>query len=126
MLLWTAAQSSTAAPQTYPQCEHSAADDGRPYTLCVSETDYEIAEARLNRQLQQTLAYARRNMGMKARKQLLSDQRAWLRNRDREYDAVAASSPVTPSGRNQMSCLAQITNARTAELLRMAHQGASY
>ena len=120
-LLWIAFLSSAAAPVLYPQCENPAPDERRPYMLCVTETDFEIADARLDRQWRRTLTDVTRSRGLKAKKQLLAEQRKWLQNRDRECDAVAASSPVTQSGRNQMSCLAQKTEARTAELMHMAH-----
>ena len=118
-LLWIALQSSMAVSPSYPKCENPSADDGRPYTLCVAETDFEVADAWLNRQWRKSLIYVSRTRGLKAKKQLLLEQRRWLRDRDRECDAVAASSPVTQSGRNQMSCLAQKTEERTTELIRM-------
>ena len=85
----------------------------------MAETDFEIAEARLNRQWHKTLAHVSRIVGVKAKTQLIAEQRNWLQDRDRECDAVAASSPTTQSGRNQMMCLAQKTDVRAAELFQM-------
>lgn len=119
-LLWIASLSASGAPDAYPQCENPAPDDGRPYMLCVAETESKIADARLNRQWRKTLTEVSRSGGPKARKQLLTRQRTWLRKRDRECNALAASSPVTQSGRNQMSCLTKLTEARTAELTQLA------
>ena len=119
-LLWIAIQTPASAANSYPQCENPAREDGRPYMLCVTETDFEIADARLNQQWRKTVDNVGRLRGSKAKKQLLAQQRKWLRDRDRECDAVAASSPVTQSGRNQMSCLTHITETRTTELMRIA------
>lgn len=115
-LFWITFQSSPLEPHAYPECENPSSEDGRPYMLCVEETDFEIADARLNEQWRKTLTFVTRSRGPRSTKQLLREQRKWLLSRDRECRALASSSPVTQSGRNQMSCLAQKTEARTAEL----------
>ena len=94
-------------------------EDGRPYTLCVSETDYERADLRLTRQWQKTLEYVSRTKGAEETERLRRSQDSWLRYREERCNAVAESSPVAQSGRNAMSCLAQFTDARTAELASM-------
>ncbi|WP_420030978.1 lysozyme inhibitor LprI family protein [Sphingomonas flavescens] len=119
--LWIALQASAATPDTYSRCENPAADDARPYILCVTETDFDRADVRLKAQWHRSLDYIGRSRGAKARKHLIADQRKWLRKRDRACDAVAASSPSTQSGRNQMSCLVQKTKARISKLKAMMH-----
>lgn len=88
--------------------------------LCVIETDFEIVDAQMHRQWRESLTFVSRKGGSKAKKLLLTDQKRWLQKRDRECDAVAASSPVQHSSTNQMACLAQMTKQRTAVLAQLA------
>lgn len=119
-LLWIAIQASADAPGPHQRCkDNPTPDDGRPYMLCLTETEFEIADARLNRQWRKTLTSVSRITGVKAKKQLLTEQRRWLLNRDRECNSVALSFPVQHSGTNQMACLTQITRRRTAVLAQM-------
>lgn len=120
-ILWIAFHAQAAPRDPYEECKNPAPDDGRPYMLCVTETDFELADAGLNRQWRERLEVVSREGGSKAEKELLKDQRRWLRNRDRECDFVAVSSPVQHSSTNQMACLAQMTKRRTAALAQMVH-----
>ena len=101
-------------------CESPATDDSRPYTLCLAETDFERAGAQLKRQWAITLASVRARKGATAARRLRDEQRRWALRRDRQCEAVAGASPVTQSGRNQMGCLAQLTDRRTARLKALA------
>jgi uncharacterized protein YecT (DUF1311 family) len=111
-----------AAPRspTAFNCENPSPDDARPYTLCLAETDFDREEARLNRQLKITLARVRSKSGVTAERRLRHEQRLWLRNRDRKCEAVAAPTPVTQEGRNEMACRSQITADRIKYLHRVA------
>ena len=101
-------------------CEEPGEDDFRPFTLCVAETEFERAELELNRQWAVTLAHVRANTGESSALRLRNEQRKWLRDRNRQCEALAAASPVTQAGRNEMGCMAQLTEKRTAQLNALA------
>ena len=91
----------------------------RPLTLCLAERSFEREDVRLNAQWAITFPHVRANEGAKAARSLRLEQRSWIRQRDRKCDAVAAPTPTTQQGRNLMSCMAEMTRRRTAELRRM-------
>lgn len=119
-LLLFAAQPAIPATPEEIACENPSPDDGRPYTLCLAETWFNQAETALSSQLQATLARVEAGRGATAAAQLRGEQQAWVTRRDSECEAYAATTPVSQNGRNDMSCRAQKTEARTAELMRLA------
>jgi uncharacterized protein YecT (DUF1311 family) len=120
VLLLAGAAPSAAVDPNASSCENPTPDDARPYTLCLAETDFERAELKLNRQWRITLARVTANGGIAAERKLRTEQQKWLRARNRECEALAADSPLTQAGRNQMSCLAKLTEERVSQLKRMA------
>jgi len=100
-------------------CREPSEDDLRPFALCVAETRFERADLELNRQWAVTLAHVRANRGESSARRVRNEQREWMSNRDRECGALAAPSPVTQAGRNEMGCMAQLTEKRTAQLKAM-------
>ena len=120
LLIEIAAAPAARANSPAATCESPAPDDARPYTLCLAETDFERAQARLQRQWAITLAHLRAHQGTTAARRLRDEQRRWVRRRDRECEDLAGASPVTQAGRNQMGCLAQLTDQRTAQLKALA------
>jgi uncharacterized protein YecT (DUF1311 family) len=94
--------------------------DDRGYTLCVAEADFERAELEMNRQWAVTISHVQTGKGSTAARYLRNEQRKWIGNRSRQCEALAAASPVTQQGRNQMSCMARLTEQRTAQLKAMA------
>ena len=115
-LLLFAAQPAIPATPEEIACENPSPDDGRPYTLCLAETWFNQTEAALGIQLRTTLARVEAERGPNAADRLRSEQREWVTRRDRECQAYAATTPVTQHGRNDLSCRAQKTEARIAEL----------
>jgi uncharacterized protein YecT (DUF1311 family) len=115
LLLAGVAQPSALGPNS-ASCDNPGPDDGRPYTLCVAEADFERADRKLNRQWALTLARVRARSGVAGERRLRSEQRKWLRARDRECEAMAGASPVTQAGRNEMDCLTLLTEKRTLRL----------
>ena len=103
----------------WAECDVPAENDARPFTLCLAEYSFEQADAELNRQWTVTVAHVKARKGVRGVRQLRNEQRRWLKSRDRECVALAAESPTTQSGRNEMSCLAHLTGERTAELRAM-------
>jgi len=119
-LLLFAAQPAIPATPEEIACENPSPDDGRPYTLCLAETWFNQTEAALGIQLRTTLARVEAGRGPNAADRLRSEQREWVTRRDRECQAYAATTPVTQHGRNDLSCRAQKTEARIAELKAVA------
>jgi len=117
LLLFAQTAPTTPAPFN---CENPSPDDARPYTLCLAETAFDQEEVRLNRQLKITLARVRARSGINAERRLRHEQRAWVRARNRKCEAIAAPTPVTQNGRNQMACRSQLTAERTKYLKRIA------
>ena len=113
------AQSAPATTARY-DCDNPSPDDGRPYTLCLAETDFDHQQAMLNRQFSITLKRIRARLGITAERRLRTQQRKWTRERDRRCEAEAAATPVTQNGRNQMACRSQLTAERTRFLKRVA------
>jgi uncharacterized protein YecT (DUF1311 family) len=91
----------------------------RPLTLCLAEREFERADARLNTQWKITFPAVRAARGTHTAQTLRNQQRAWIVDRDRKCEAIASPTPTTQQGRNLMSCMAEITDRRTAELRRM-------
>jgi uncharacterized protein YecT (DUF1311 family) len=94
LLLAASAQPDGIQPKRSP-CDHPAAEDAGPYTLCLAETWFDEAEAALDAQWQITLAHTRTRAGAGAEQRLRKEQRQWLRARDRECAAFGRSTPVT-------------------------------
>lgn len=113
------AHAAAAMPMAV-NCDNPSPDDTRPYTLCVAETEFHQEEARLTRQFKMTLARVRLRHGTTAERRLRREQRAWVRARDRGCEAIAAPSPVTQEGRNEMACRSRVTAERTKHLRRIA------
>ncbi|WP_199556277.1 lysozyme inhibitor LprI family protein [Sandaracinobacteroides hominis] len=97
---------------TYPDCENPKADDFRPYTLCLAETDFDRAEADMQRVWALTLARVRAAKGLSGERKVKSEQRKWLIQRDRQCGAAAAETPVTQFSRNDLSCKARLNADR--------------
>ena len=97
-------------------CDKPAVDDARPYTLCLADAEFARAEVALQRQLKITLARVESDSGKIAAERLRNEQLEWLKRRDSECETLAGLSPTTQAGRNQMSCRAQRTKARTDQL----------
>jgi uncharacterized protein YecT (DUF1311 family) len=119
LLLAASAQPDGIQPKRSP-CDHPAAEDARPYTLCLAETWFDEAEAALDAQWQITLAHTRTRAGAGAERRLRKEQRQWLRARDRECAAFGRSTPVTQASRNELSSSAQMDEGRTVYLRRLA------
>jgi uncharacterized protein YecT (DUF1311 family) len=116
LLLGVAADPTPSGLPPATPCDNPDPDDARPYTLCLAEADFEQSEALLQRQWAITLTRVRDRKGVSAARRLSAEQRSWVLRRDRECEALAGASPATQSGRNQMGCLAQLTDERTAQL----------
>jgi uncharacterized protein YecT (DUF1311 family) len=93
--------------------------DHRPLTLCLAERSFERADARLNAQWKITFPYVVAKQGRNAAQKLRTEQRVWIKMRDRKCDAIAIPTPVSHQGRNLMECLARMTDERTAVLRAM-------
>ena len=115
-LLLVGATQPSAPDLKIGSCEHPSANDARPYTLCLAEEAFQRADLELNRQWTATLARVRAKNGAAGERRLRSEQRKWLRARNRRCETLAPASPVTQSGRNQMSCLARLTEDRASRL----------
>lgn len=100
-------------------CQEPSKGDLRPFTLCVAEARLERADLELNRQWAVALAHVKANGGESSARRFRKEQRKWISDRDRECGALAAASPVTQAGRNEMGCIAQMTEKRTAQLKAM-------
>jgi len=120
LLIEIAAAPAARANSPAATCESPAPDDARPYTLCLAETDFERAASELKRQWVVTLARVRARNGVAAARRLRDEQSQWIVRRDRECEALAGAWPVTQAGRNQMGCLAERTERRTAQLKAIA------
>jgi uncharacterized protein YecT (DUF1311 family) len=116
LLFVQAARATTAAYES----DNPSAADGRPYTLCLAETDFDREEAKLDRQLKLTLARVRSRLGLVAERRLRHEQSAWVWARDRKCEATAAATPVTQEARNEMACRSILTVERTKHLKRIA------
>ena len=92
------------------------ASEYRPLTLCLAERSFERADAKLNTQWAITFPYVKAKKGPEAARKLRLEQRNWIKRRDRECEAIAAPTPTPQQGRNLMSCMAELTDQRTAEL----------
>lgn len=97
-------------------CAKPAAEDARPYTLCLAETAFEIADEELNRQWAASVREVRKNQGRKAARRLHHEQRAWIRFRVHHCEELWASSPVSQISRNTLDCMTQLTHERLAKL----------
>ncbi|PZU51215.1 MAG: hypothetical protein DI568_01035 [Sphingomonas sp.] len=104
----------------YPDCEGPKPDDVRPYTVCLSETDFERAEAEMQREWVLTLARVRASEGSTGERSIQSKQRHWVVQRDRKCENFAKDFVVTYQGRKYMDCLAEMTTERTALLKSVA------
>src|SRR5687767_7034861 len=91
LLIELVAAPAARANSPASSCESPAKDNGRPYTLCLSETDFEQSKALLQRQWTITLARVRARQGLAAARRLRADQRRWLLHRDRECEALAGA-----------------------------------
>lgn len=100
----------------YPDCEIPKPDDVRPYTLCLSETDFERAEAEMQREWVLTIVRVRASEGSTGEQSIQSKQRQWVAQRDRKCENFAKGFVVTYQGRKYMDCLAEMTTERTALL----------
>ena len=100
----------------YPDCENPRPNDHRPYTLCLSETDFDRAEAEMQREWALTMARVKVRQGLTAARSLQSKQGKWEVRRDRKCQNFAKDTPVTQVGRNYMDCMARMTTERTAYL----------
>ena len=120
VLLNVASDPVTVAPPGVISCENPPPNDARPYTLCLAEAEFERAKANLDRQLKITIAQVEVARGASAANRLRDEQLKWVKLRDSECEALAGESPSTQVGRNEMSCLAQRTEARTAEIMALA------
>lgn len=101
-------------------CANPAEDDMRPYTLCLSETWFNEAEAQLERQLKVTLAHVAATKGSSAANRLRREQGKWTKRRDKECEEEMADSPVTQVARNTLGCQTEWTEQRTAKLKSLA------
>ena len=120
MLVQVATMPPSPVDPQVASCETPSADDPRPYNLCVAETRFEQADLELNRQWAATLAHVKAKRGAEGARRLHDKQRKWISDRDRECEALAAASPVTQAGRNEMSCMDILTVKRTAKLKAIA------
>jgi uncharacterized protein YecT (DUF1311 family) len=110
-------------PFEYPgreACSIPAPDDARPFMLCLAEARFEEAEAEMELQLRVTLASVEAARGTKAARRIRVGQHDWVKRRDRECDAQAATSPSTQVARNTLSCQTQWTKRRSAQLKALA------
>lgn len=94
----------------------TSGDSGQPYTLCLAEWYFEQSDNRLNDQWEKSFTAVMARKGQTAANRLRTEQRRWIKNRDRECDAVVANSPVTQQGRNGLSCMSLKTDERTLYL----------
>ena len=101
-------------------CANPNENDARPYTLCLSETWFEQAEAELESQFKVTLAHVEATRRPSAARHLADRQLKWTKRRDRECEKLMADSPVTQVGRNNLNCQTNWTERRTAELNALA------
>lgn len=120
LLLEVAGQPAIPASPGMISCDKPAADDDRPHTLCLAETWLEQAEVGLERQLKITIARVEADSGARAAERLRNGQRDWVKLRDSECEAVAGTSPSPQVGRNYVSCQAERTEERTAQLAALA------
>ena len=116
LLLETGAQPITPEGRETIACDKPAEDDLRPYTLCVAETRFDQIEVELERQLKITFARVEARSGASAADRLRREQQEWVKRRDSECEVLTATSPSTQLARNDLSCRAQRTEARTAYL----------
>ena len=100
----------------YPDCENPPPDDMRPYTLCLSETDFDRAEAEMQREWALTMARVKVRQGLTAARSFQSKQGKWELRRDRKCQNYAKDTPVSQVARNYMDCAARMTTERTAYL----------
>lgn len=101
-------------------CASPPEDDARLYTLCLAEFQFDQAEAEMNRQWAVTLAHVKATKGEGNAKRLRKEQREWVRVRDDECVRLAEAYAAHQQGRNQMSCMADWTERRTAFLEALA------
>lgn len=94
--------------------------DDRGYTLCAAETAFERADLELDRQWALTISQVEMSNGESAAKRLRNDQRRWVRDSNRECEALAADSPTTQQGRNFTDCMTLLTEKRTVQLKELA------
>ena len=94
--------------------------DDRGYSLCVAETHFNEAEAKLGRQWALTLSHVKAREGARAARHLRNEQAKWIKHRDSHCQALAAGSPVTQQGRNYLSCMELLTAKRTVQLKAIA------
>lgn len=113
------ADPATSASTSYHPVE-ACVDDDRGYTLCVAETDFERAQSELNQQWTVALSHVEASQGARVARRLRSEQRKWIRHRERHCEVESAGSPVTQRGRNYMSCMDLLTQRRTAQLRAIA------
>lgn len=97
-------------------CANPSADDWRPYTLCLSETWFDEAEAKMNRQLGFTVAHIQAARGARAARRFADEQLRWVKRRDRTCEKQMAGSPVTQFARNTLDCQTKLTEKRTVQL----------
>ena len=101
-------------------CAKPSADDARPYTLCLAEFQFDQAEAAMSRQWAVTLAHVRATKGERDARRLRKEPRKWVSVRDSECARLAAAYAAHQQGRNHMSCMAGLTENRTAFLEALA------
>lgn len=105
---------------TYPDCQNPKADDLRPFTLCLAETDLERAEMDMQRVWTLALARVRARKGLTGEREIQSEQRKWVVRRDRKCVAEAEGTPVTQIARNELSCRAALNTERMEYLKAVA------
>jgi uncharacterized protein YecT (DUF1311 family) len=116
LMLFEVPATPTAASHHPVECM----GDDRGYTLCAAEIDFEQADLKLNRQWAVTISQVETSKGARGAKRLRNEQRRWIRDSNRECEALAADSPTTQQGRHYMDCMTLLTEKRTARLREMA------
>ena len=107
-------------------CAEPAENDARPYTLCLAESWFDRTEVELKLQLAATLASIEAARGASAAGRLRAEQQDWVERRDSECQEFAAPTPTTQHDRNDLSCRAQMTEARIAKLKALAGRVQSF
>lgn len=111
-----------ATKDAQKNCDNQAEEDSRPYTLCVSETRFNTAEAAMQAELEVLIRKFEGENAARSVRRLQRQQANWEKRRDRSCEKEWADSPSTQVARNILDCQLTATVMRTGELRALLKQ----
>lgn len=100
-------------------CDHRAADNASPYSLCLAETYGKDVEGELGAQFNAALSRLRGAPDASRASRLRAEQEQWERRRNRLCAAEAGDAPVSEQARAELTCLTRLAEPRVEHLRAM-------